>query len=53
MNRRDFIKQSAACAAAGILLPACAEKPSDLKGDAMPVKVSKDKVLIVYFSRTK
>ena len=52
MNRRDFIKQSAACAAASILLPACAEKPSELKGDTMPVKVSEDKVLIVYFSRS-
>lgn len=52
MNRRDFIKQLVACAAAGVLLPACAEKPSELKGGTMPVKVSKDKVLIVYFSRS-
>ena len=53
MNRRDFIKQSATFAAASVLLPACAEKPSQTKGEtAMPVKVKKDKILIVYFSRS-
>lgn len=52
MNRRDFIKQSAACAAASVLLPACADAQSEQKGITMPVKVKKEKVLIVYFSRS-
>lgn len=52
MNRREFIKQSAACAAASVLLPACADAQSEQKGITMPVKVKKDKVLIVYFSRS-
>ena len=52
MNRREFIKQSAACAAANVLLSACADAQSEQKGITMPVKVKKDKVLIVYFSRS-
>lgn len=52
MNRREFIRQSAACAAASVLLPACADAQSEQKGITMPVKVKKDKVLIVYFSRS-
>lgn len=52
MKRREFIKQSAACAAASVLLSACADAQSEQKGITMPVKVKKDKVLIVYFSRS-
>ena len=51
VNRRDFIVKSSAFAAAGLLLPACADAQS--KGGAkMPVKTAKEKVLIVYFSRS-
>ncbi len=51
INRRDFIIKSSAFAAAGLALPACADAQS--KGGAkMPVKTTKDKVLIVYFSRS-
>ena len=51
VNRRDFIVKSSAFAAAGLLLPACAD--AQPKGGAkMPVKTTKEKVLIVYFSRS-
>ena len=51
MNRKEFIVQSTAFAAAGAFLPACADAKT--KGGAtMPVKVKKDKILIVYFSRS-
>lgn len=53
MNRKDFVKQATAFAAASILLPACADTQSKQKGAApMPVKVKKDKILIVCFSRS-
>ena len=52
MNRREFIQRTAACAAAGALLPACSDAKTEQEGCAMPVKVGKDKVLVVYFSRS-
>ena len=52
MDRRDFVRQSTAFAAASAFLPACAKDNSE-KGNAnMKVKVTKDKVLVVYFSRS-
>ena len=52
MDRRDFVRQSTAFAAASAFLPACAKDNSG-KGNAnMKVKVTKDKVLVVYFSRS-
>lgn len=53
MNRKEFIRQSTAFAAACVFLPACAEAKSKQEGGAqMPMKVKKDKVLVVYFSRS-
>ena len=53
MNRQEFIRQSTAFAAASVFLPACAEAKSKQEGGApMPMKVKKDKVLVVYFSRS-
>ncbi len=53
MNRKEFIRQSTAFAAASVFLPACAEAKSKQEGRApMPMKVKKDKVLVVYFSRS-
>lgn len=53
MNRKEFIRQSTAFAAASVFLPACAEAKSKQEGGAsMPMKVKKDKVLVVYFSRS-
>lgn len=53
MNRQEFIRQSTAFAAASVFLPACAEAKSKQEGGApMPIKVKKDKVLVVYFSRS-
>lgn len=51
MNRKAFLVRSAAFVAAGLFLPACAKaKPEG--GATMPVKVKKEKILIVYFSRS-
>ena len=53
MNRKDFIVKSTAFAAASVFLPACADaKPKQEGGAKMPMKVKKDKVLVVYFSRS-
>ena len=53
MNRKEFIVKSTAFAAASVFLPACAEAKSKQEGGAkMPMKVKKDKVLVVYFSRS-
>lgn len=53
MNRKEFIVKSTAFAAAGLFLPGCARATSKEEGGAkMPVKVKKDKVLVVYFSRS-
>ena len=52
MDRRDFVRQSTAFAATSAFLPACAKDISG-KGNAnMKIKVTKDKVLVVYFSRS-
>ncbi len=53
MNRKEFIVKSTAFAAASVFLPACAEAESKQEGSTqMPIKVKKDKVLVVYFSRS-
>ena len=40
MNRKEFIRQSTAFAAASVFLPACAEAKSKQEGGApMPMKV--------------
>ena len=53
MNRKEFIVKSTAFAAASVFLPACAEATSTPEGGAkMPMNVKKDKVLVVYFSRS-
>ena len=53
MNRKEFIVKSTAFAAASVFLPACADaKPKQEGGAKMPMKVKKDKVLVVYFSRS-
>ena len=51
MKRREFIVKSTAFATAGLFLPACAD--AKMKGGAtMPVNVKKEKLLVVYFSRS-
>lgn len=52
MNRKEFIVKSTAFAAASVFLPACADAKPKQEGGAMPIKVKKDKVLVVYFSRS-
>ena len=53
MNRKEFIVKSTAFAAASVFLPACAETESKQEGSTkMPIKVKKDKILVVYFSRS-
>ena len=53
MNRKEFIVKSTAFAAASVFLPACADAKTKQEGGArMPMKVKKDKVLVVYFSRS-
>lgn len=51
MKRKEFIVKSTAFVVAGLFMPACADaEPKG--GSSMPVKVKKDKILIVYFSRS-
>ena len=53
MNRKEFIQESVAFAAVSLLSTACAKDSStSKKGQTMKVKTTKDKVLIVYFSRS-
>lgn len=52
MDRRDFVRQSTAFAAMSAFLPACAKDNSEKENVSMKVKVTKDKVLVVYFSRS-
>ena len=53
MNRKEFIQESVAFAAVSLLSTACAKESStSKKGQTMKVKTTKDKVLIVYFSRS-
>ncbi len=56
MNRRDFIGRSASFAAASTLLPACTKAAGRQKPNAAeaktPVKARKDRMLVVYFSRS-
>lgn len=52
MNRKEFIVKSTAFAAGSAFLPACAKDNSEKGNVSMKVKVKKDRVLVVYFSRS-
>ena len=52
MDRRDFVRQSIAFAAASAFLPACAKDNSEKENANMKVKCTKYNVLFVYFSRS-
>lgn len=52
MDRRDFVRQSTAFAAASAFLAAYAKDNSEKGNVSMKVKVKTDRVLVVYFSRS-
>ncbi len=55
MNRKLFLKNASAFAATGVLLSACAKaekRTSTAAGIKYPVTVKKDRILVVYFSRS-
>lgn len=55
MNRKQFLKNASAFAATGVLLSACAKvekRTSSATERKSPMKVRKDRVLVVYFSRS-